>query len=317
MPAPLAPRALERRLAFMARAIAHGWDRYECPTWCVVLAIYGGWFVLMRYHAELPWWVILPLGTWLVAWHGSLQHETIHAFASVPRPLRIAIASLPLGVFFPYGSYVREHRQHHRASRLTNPRLDPESFYHDPQQWRRYAPILRAIFRCNQTLLGRLVFGAVIQAVRSVRADARHIIGGDRRVRRDWTIHWTLVAVLFTCIVNVFGMPWWQYVVLIAYPGVSLAMLRSFYEHSWNPNVGQRTAVVENRFPFGLLFLNNNYHVVHHAAPSLPWYRIPAVWNEHRGAFLAENAGRYFAGYGVLVQRWFLRPVFDPISPGD
>jgi len=299
------------------RTLGRTWYRYECPTWCVAVAIYGGWLTLLRYHAALPWWLIVLVGAWLIAWHGSLQHETIHSFASVPRPLRVTIASIPLGVFFPYGSFAREHRRHHRATRLTDPRVDPESFYHDPQRWERYPQLARVVLRWNQTLLGRLLLGAAIQIVGALIADLRLVARGDRRPLCDWAVHGALVVALLAWVSIVTAMPWWQYLLLVAYPGASLAMLRTFYEHSWSADVAHRTTVVENRFPFGLLFLNNNYHFVHHAAPTLPWYRIPAVWDQQRELYVQQNAEHYFRGYGGLARRWLIRPVFEPISPGE
>jgi fatty acid desaturase len=126
-----------------------------------------------------------------------------------------------------------------------------------------------------------------------------------------------LIALVFAWLIEIAAMPWWQYVALIAYPGLSLSMLRSFYEHRWSEDAGRRTATIENRFPFGLLYLNNNYHVVHHDAPSLPWYRIPAAWNEQREAAIERSGGFHFTGYGAIARRWFLRPVFEPVRPPE
>jgi fatty acid desaturase len=61
-------------------AIARLFFRYDGPTWLVALVLYGGWAALIWHHARLPWWVIAPLGAYLVAWHFSLQHEAIHSF---------------------------------------------------------------------------------------------------------------------------------------------------------------------------------------------------------------------------------------------
>jgi fatty acid desaturase len=58
------------------------------PTWIVAAVLYSAWFLLIWYHARLPWWVILPVGAYLIAWHFSLQHEAIHSFRGVPRWLR-------------------------------------------------------------------------------------------------------------------------------------------------------------------------------------------------------------------------------------
>ena len=54
------------------------WRRWELPTWGVAVAIYGSWTVLTLGWATVPIWVAVPAMGWLLAWHGSLQHETIH-----------------------------------------------------------------------------------------------------------------------------------------------------------------------------------------------------------------------------------------------
>jgi len=299
---------------FHPHSLAHAWHRYEGPTWLVAFAVYGGWLALTFAHAALPWWILVPAGAWFVAWHGSLQHETIDALAHVPAPLRAALAYPPLGVFFPFGSYEREHRRHHQAgAHVTESAWDPESFYHDPDRWASFPRIVRAIYRANQTLAGRLTIGVILQTVHSVSAAARAIAAGDRAALRDWTIHLALVALLFWWLAAVPHMPWWQYLAFVAYPAAGLTMLRSFYEHRYADDVAQRTVTVENRFPFGLLFLNNNYHTVHHANPALPWYRIPRAWRSP-GAGDRFGGGFHFTGYGTIARRWLLRVAFEPVE---
>jgi len=299
----------------LSQTLANVWVRYEGPTWLVALAVYAGWLALMLAHASLSWWIVVPAGAWLVAWHGSLQHETIDALTHVPRPLRSALAYPPLGVFFPFGTYAREHRQHHRAGAHVAERAwDPESFYHEPDLWARYPRFVQAIYRANQTLAGRLTIGVLIQTVHTAGHAARAIARGDRAAARDWAVHAVLTGALFWWLAAVAHLPWWQYVAFVAYPGAALTTLRSFYEHRYAADVAQRTVTVENRFPFGLLFLNNNYHVVHHADPALPWYRIPQLWESMRAAHIAGSGGFHFMGYGAIARRWLLRAVFEPVE---
>ena len=72
--------------------------RIDGPTWLVALALYGAWYLLVWFNALLPWWIILPVGAYLIAWHFSLQHEAIHSFRGVPAWLRFAIVFPPLGL---------------------------------------------------------------------------------------------------------------------------------------------------------------------------------------------------------------------------
>ena len=49
--------------------------------------------------------------------------------------------------------------------------------------------------------------------------------------------------------------------------------------------------IIEDRGPLSLLFLNNNYHVIHHIHPRVPWYKLPYV----------------AALFNFVFMRWLLR----------
>ena len=66
-----------------------------------------------------------------------------------------------------------------------------------------------------------------------------------------------------------------------------------------------------------LLFLNNNFHAVHHDRPSLAWYKLGALWRSDREEVLARNGGYLIPGYGAVLRRWGLRqrePVVHPFG---
>ena len=44
--------------------------------------------------------------------------------------------------------------------------------------------------------------------------------------------------------------------------------------------------IIEDRGPLAILFLNNNFHAVHHANPRLAWYRLPAEYARRRDEWL-------------------------------
>jgi len=52
--------------------------RVEWQTIALVVAIYGGFLALTWFWQSLPIVLVIGLGGWLIAWHGSLQHEVIH-----------------------------------------------------------------------------------------------------------------------------------------------------------------------------------------------------------------------------------------------
>ncbi len=188
------------------RATVRAWKRYEGPTWLVAIAVYGGWFALTWWHATLPWWAIL---------RGRLAHCLARIAATRNDSRTRSRAAADSGragkradrTSFPYGSYRRDHRRHHSGDRLTEPDIDPESFYHTPERWLRYPLLLRGIYRANQTLLGRLAIGCSAPS----RA---HVLCGcapDRFRRscilRDWLWHLLLVAAVMTWVIAVAAMP--------------------------------------------------------------------------------------------------------------
>jgi len=297
-------------MAFITRKFLE----HDGPTFVVAIAIYAGWFLLIRFNAALPWWVIVPIGAYLIAWHFSLQHEAIHSLRGVPGWLRFAIVFPPLGLWFPYPLYRRSHSIHHRDNNLTDPDLDTESYYVWRTEWERGGALRRAVLLINQTLLGRLGNGPLLRLWKLARREAARLGHRDFSHVSAWAIHIPAVAVLFW-VCHHYGMVWWKYVLLMAYPGMSLGLLRAFIEHRAAHGASERTASVESNVLFGLLFLNNNLHIAHHLQPTMQWYRIPAHYRANRDALLQINDHFVFRGYAEIARRYLVRPVFHPVHP--
>ena len=285
------------------------------PTWLVACVLYGAWVLLVWFNARLPWWVIMPVGAYLVAWHFSLQHEAIHSFRGVPAWLRFAVVFPPLGLWFPYPLYRKSHSTHHRDTQLTVPGVDTESYYVRQADWARMSRLRRGLLTFNQTLAGRLLIGPALRLWLLVTRETRRVREGDYSHLPHWAVHALAVALLFWFISGVCGFPWWQYCLLVAYPGFSLGLLRAFTEHRAAQNSEERTGSVESNALFGMLYLYNNLHVAHHLKPVMPWYEIPRFYRENRALLLADNGAFVYPGYAVLARRYFLVPVFSPVHP--
>ena len=78
------------------------WLERAGPTWIVAGVIYLAWGVVTWNYAVLPWWLVLPLGGFLLAWHGSLRHEAIHGQLAPQRWLNDAVALPPLELWLPF-----------------------------------------------------------------------------------------------------------------------------------------------------------------------------------------------------------------------
>ncbi|KQS03859.1 fatty acid desaturase [Sphingomonas sp. Leaf357] len=272
----------------------------EVPTLIVAAVIYAGWLAATYWHAAIPDPLLLAIGAWLIAWHGSLQHETIHGHPSRWRAFNTSIGFPPLSLWLPYAIYRRSHIAHHRSPSITDPTLDPESRYAA-----RVAGLGALATRVQATLIGRMLFGPPIAIGALLAEEARRLIRDPRAVARDWLPHLLGGALICAWLMwTQFGMG--RYLLLFVYPGMALTLLRSFAEHRADLDAPGRAATVERGGLLGLLYLNNNLHAAHHDRPGLAWYRLPAYHRQHHPRLVGPDA-RAYRGYGQILRRFALR----------
>ncbi|WP_022702673.1 fatty acid desaturase [Pseudorhodobacter ferrugineus] len=290
--------------------------RVEWPTLLLLLATYGVWALgTTVVYAWSPMVAIVLTGL-AITQFSSLQHEALHGHPFRQRWLNEAVVSPALTLTVPYGRFRDTHLAHHHDPILTDPYDDPESNFFDPTVWARTPWLVQTLFRANNTLLGRMVLGPLIGNVMWLLAEARLFARNAPGVRRDWGLH-LLGMVPVVAWLWWGAMPLWGYL-LAAWIGHGLLKIRTFLEHRAHVDALARTVVVEDRGPLALLFLNNNYHSVHHAHPGVPWYRLPQTYSANRDGFLARNDGYAYTSYREVFARYFLRakdPVPHPLYP--
>ncbi len=290
----------------------------EWPTWMAVAGCYLAWMLSALAYQTVGLLAFVPMAL-SVAFHSSLQHEILHGHPTCKPALNEALVWLPLGLFVPFRRFRDLHLRHHNDTRLTDPYDDPESFYHAEDDFALMGRIRRALLLANATFAGRMVIGPALALNGFSRTELARLRAGERGVRGAWAHHASGVAVVLP-VVWWLGVPLWLYAMLAAYPGMALIMVRSFIEHRAHEDPRQRSAIVESGPFFSLLFLNNNLHRVHHAKPSVPWYRLPALYRAERGRYLSENGGYLIRGYDEVVRRWLVRarePVVHPFTRRD
>ncbi|MDF8356387.1 fatty acid desaturase [Ensifer adhaerens] len=292
-----------------------GITRIEWQTVVLALVIYGGFLGLTWFWQSLPLAVVIALGGWLIAWHGSLQHEVIHGHPTRNRSINDAIGWPPLSLWLPYAIYREGHLTHHRDEHLTDPIEDPESSYLTQAGWDRLGRVGRSLARWNSTLFGRLTLGPLVMIVSFLAQEAAVLLEGDRARGNFWIRHAIGVAAVLVWVIAVCGMPLWLYLFGFVYVGAALTRLRSYAEHRYADHHDERTAIVENSALFGLLFLYNNLHVLHHQRPGVPWYRIPALYQRHKQTLVLINGGLIYDGYLDVARRYFFRPHDDLRHP--
>lgn len=286
----------------------------EWRTVVLAIVVHAGWVTVVLGHDQMLWWVSAAALAVLIAWHGSLQHELLHGHPFRNQHLNDMLGSVPIGLRLAYPVYRRYHLSHHRCEQLTDPMEDAESYYFTADAWRGFPRPARWFWVCHNTLSGRLVLGPACETILVYRWQWREVRAGDRELLRWWLAHLTRVALLLAFVLGVAGFPLWLYLIG-AYGGHSLGLMRSFCEHRWVSEDGPHTAVVRAGPFWSLLFLNNNLHVAHHAAPDVAWYRLPALADEQDAdASAAAEAGLY-RGYAEVFRRFLVRPFDHPLHP--
>lgn len=286
----------------------------EWPTVVLVVACTGIWMSGVWLIGQYQAWPALPLLACVVTLHSSLQHEAIHGHPTNRAWLNAGLVFPAVGLFLPYQRFQALHILHHEGCELSHPIDDPESPYVSVPHWRVASVFGKTLRRFNNTLAGRLLAGPPVSLAGLIVGDFRRIRSGERKIAWHWATHVpALVPVLIW--LDISGVPLWAYGLLVAWPGMSVLMLRTFAEHTWHPDVAARSVTVEHGGVFALLFLNNHLHAAHHHSPGMAWYRLPAL-SRHLDAE-GHIVGERFKSYGQIARRWGLRVRTPLVFPGE
>ena len=174
-------------------------------------------------------------------------------------------------------------------------------------------PVRRMLTHANNTFVGRVLIGPALSIGGFIAAESgcwhAETVAAGGSGRRMARVSWRCWPGLGASA----GFRPGPMRLLFVYPGLGLALIRSFAEHQAEAEVGHRTAIVENAPVLGLLFLHNNLHVVHHNRPGLPWYEIPAAYRRDRERFIADNDNLVYRGYRDVALRHLLTLHHQPV----
>lgn len=282
--------------------------RSELPTWCVLIAVYGGWALVVYHWQSLGKAVGTPLLILIACWYMSLQHELIHGHPTRWPHVNQLLGLLPLAVWYPYGVYRDSHLAHHNDDSLTHPLEDPESYYFAESRWQHSSALWRGVIAFRNTFFGRILLGPALGIGALLKNELTEIIRGDSKKIAMWLIHLSLLA-LVLWIAQLAGISAWWYVLAVSYPALGLAMVRSFYEHRAVDEPSARSIINEAAWPWRLLFLNLNYHIVHHDLPGLPWYGLRKAYLADRTEYQQRNHGFVVQGYSQWWRNYAWRSV--------
>jgi len=240
----------------------------------------------------------------LITLFSSLTHEVTHG-----HPFRSGLANdllmiIPYGLLVPHYRFKDTHLAHHKDVNLCDPYDDPESWYQARADWQQRSRISLAVFNFNNTLFGRMLIGPLIGMTGFIKCDFHHAMRGEWHIGGKWMLHITLAAILLASVAMYGALPVWS-LLLAAYLGMSLLMVRTYLEHQAHEKVRGRSVIIENGGLFAFLFLNNSLHAVHHAYPAMAWYRLPKLFADNRERFLKLNDGYAFGSYRTVFSRFF------------
>ncbi len=288
----------------------------EPVTIALIVLCYGG---LLISTTLLPSALAFIATTILIAFHSSLQHEALHGHPTASAAFNEALVFPAVGLLIPYRRFRDLHLAHHNDEILTDPYDDPESNYLDPKVWAKMSVPARAVRKFNNVLLGRILFGPLLSLIAMVKGDIQALRHQKAGVAQAWVLHVLGLVPVILWMLTYATMPLWLYI-LAAYLGFGLLKIRTYLEHRAHDKPRGRTVVIPDRGPLSWLFLNNNYHAVHHCHPSAPWYDMPRLYRANPEKYLSRNEGYIYAGYGEVFRKYFLRakdPVPHPLWKSD
>lgn len=279
----------------------------EWPTWLAIIGVYALWLIVLRSFESIPFASILLVI--VLAFHGSVQHELLHGNPSNNQNLNDFLAYPPLALWYPYPVYKRTHLAHHNNEDLTIPGIDPESYFLSKDRWNKLSKWRQQLALFNMTLLGRLLLaplqhfiGLKKQMIESVKKPAS-------TSGRVWILHECLALILLLLVGLFFEVNIFIYIIC-AYFAQSVILLRSFYEHRVAAEPNHRSIIMKASWPMRILYLNNNYHAIHHEHPTMSWYKLGKEYDSKQTHYEEKN-GR-FDEHGYL--RWFVKHAFKPVA---
>ena len=307
---------LHQRQRALIQRLSRSWQwRTEWPTWLLLVVVYGGWFGTLAFWQTLGLFPATLLLIWFTTWYMSLQHELIHGHPTRLPWFNQLLGLMPLAVWYPYGLYRDSHLAHHRAHSLTLPDEDPESYYFSTRRWQGLSRWQRKLIQIRNTFAGRLLLAPALDIVGMLRDAASAFRQRQGRTIAMWIVHGLLLAVTFSWIVHCdFSLIW--FVLVVSYPALALTKIRSFLEHRVADDPLARSVINEAAWPWRVLFLNLNYHSVHHDLPGVPWYGLRKIYLRYQADYQQRNRGFLVRGYGQWLRQFCFRPVAVDVHPG-
>jgi fatty acid desaturase len=285
----------------------------EWPTWLVIFTVYLLWGFILNNFESIP---MAPVFLVIVlAFHGSVQHELLHGHPSDNQTVNDCLAYPPLALWYPYPIYKSLHLKHHENEHLTIPGVDPESYFVSEARWNEQSKWRQKLSVFNMTLLGRLLLAPLLHFLGLKRQMIRSLKTSNSKDTLIWIFHESIVLFLLLLIGLFFEVNIFIYIAC-AYFAQSLTLLRSFYEHRVTSEPGYRSIIMKASIPMRILYLNNNYHAIHHQHPDMSWFKLGKEYNSNPEYHEEQNNHFIERGYWQWFSKFAFRSVTSPVHPG-
>jgi fatty acid desaturase len=173
--------------------------------------------------------------------------------------------------------------------------------------------LMRILLIARNTFFGRLLVGPAFSIAATLTDAFRKLAVGDWRDVPTWAAHLVALAALTYWLDHSCGLPAWSFIVGVGYASLALASVRSFQEHRAAGSYEHRSVINEAGSFWRILFLNNNYHLVHHDLPHVPWFALREVYETSRQQYIERSGGFLVKGYSEWSRLYAFAPVASPV----
>ena len=252
------------------------------PTVALWTATFVAWVVSVWGYLthDLTLWVVIPVLSAVTFLMFTVLHEATHHAAGRITAVnewlgRLSAPFVMIYATFPLVRFI--HIEHHRN---TN-----EDIHTDPDAWTSHGPWWQLPLRWASIDVGYFNFYAKRLRSRPVR-ELVEVFGG-------------VIASVLVFVVALAAGHGMDFVLLILIPQrLGLTILSWWFD--WLPHHGLEHTQRENRFQATRIrvgaewavtpiMMYQNYHLVHHLHPAIPFYRYMAAWEANEEAYLVQD----------------------------
>lgn len=227
----------------------------------------------------LPAWVTIAVNATVTFTMFTVLHDAIHYAISTVRWVNGLFGRLAMPLIVPilsFPTYAFLHIEHHRHAN------DDDN---DPDAWASHAPNWQAPARwaLAELFYGKYLIPAIPNRPKAEVAETLFVL---------------VLSVIGVAVAIVTGHVWTLAVVFLIPQRIGIFFLAWWFD--WMPHHGLEATQRSNRYQatrtrvgmewlFTPLMLSQNYHLVHHLHPSVPFYRYVKTWRRNEEAYLDRD----------------------------